>query len=353
MAVGVGGGWGLWQGYLIGTAVSLSGDDLDAAATLGLGLGLISGDLFARATDMEISGLVFTELSSYAGSGLGAGIPLLFSGSKTTLVAGMTAAGGWLAKLGTAWIAKDLKFRANDSWEYLFMQGFGTWQGLGFALAADASDRKTQGAALLGLSTGFILPMLSNRYQDFSTIEDLFIFGGASWGTWIAGTGLYALSGQDNSALTAALIGGDIGLLGTAFLLSDLMEVSPRKMGWTQLSGVGGMALGTSLTAIFTSNPRYLAAGISLGSVAGLVSGAIWTGISMRAEEEYPRPAADKQAPKATAIKATEAERENFNFSLGNLSFSEVRPSFFMLPAPADNPKAPAAMIFGLIGQLY
>ena len=68
--------WGLFQGHLVATAADMGEDRSDGTRVLGLGLGVLSGEAFARAGNLEFGSVLFAELASYSGSGLGAGSTL-------------------------------------------------------------------------------------------------------------------------------------------------------------------------------------------------------------------------------------------------------------------------------------
>jgi hypothetical protein len=307
-------------------------------------MGLVSGDIFARAADLDLSEVLFTELSSYAGCGLGAGIVLLDQDGSGTALALAGSLGGWGLKALTGLFAGRLQFRPNDTWEYFLGQGFGAWQGLGFSMIGGASDRQKGGGALLGLSAGFLLPMLSNQFQDFSFLEDVFIAGGAALGTWIGGWGMYALSDDTDGTLLGALLGGDVGLLLAGLALSDWLGVSTWSTGWTQLTSMGGMALGVSLTAVLTSDSRTIAGGMALGSAAGLVAGVIWTAL-VDPPTETPAPVRSKPAPGRPA----DGPIPSGSARHGLVPVVPL-PTFFLLPPPPGNENVPPAMIVGLQG---
>ncbi len=349
LALGLGGGWGVWQGYLLGSAAGLEGNRLYGALGLGLSLGLVAGDIFARAGDLSIGEVVFTELSSYAGSGLGVGGALLSESAGTTAIGIAGALGGWGLKTATGFFADRMKFRADDVFEYLFFQGYGSWQGVGFSLLSDVSDRELQGGALIGLSAGFLLPMLTNQLQDFSFVDDLFIAGGTALGSWIGGWGAWSLFSSNDAVLLGALLGGDVGLLASGLLLSDLVGVSRWKTGWTELTAVGGLGLGASMTAIFTRDSNILAGGIALGTVLGTVAGVIWTSFidEPKKEDRPPEPAAEASSGEKSAL-APGAARHG---GIGDIP-AWLMPTVFFLPPPQSRPDAPPALMVALQGVL-
>lgn len=332
--------WGLAQGALIGNSAGFTDDRLQGAMMVGAGIGYLSGEAFARAGNLQFKQVLFTELSSYSGTGLGAGLVLVAEGgSKTvTTVSSLT---GWGAKFATGFFADKMEFRGDDAWEYLMGQGFGMWQGAGYASYAGGSDGQLGGAMLLGMSTGFFLPMLTNQLHDFSSWDDFLIFGGAAWGTWLGGWLPYAASSDDQSGmendprLLAALIGGDVGLVAAGLALSPLLDVSPVVVGWTELIGLGGMALGASGTAIFANSNEVIATGQIVGSVLGLVGGAI---LGMALDD-----GTSEDIARASAAAGDDSSRSPLR--IGRFELPLFRPATFIAPPPAGTGSAPVILV--------
>jgi len=342
LALALGGGWGVWQGYLIGSAAGFSGNQLSGALLLGLGLGFVGGDIFARADNLSVGEVLFTEISSYAGSGLGAGAAMLTEGAGATAVGLSSALGGWALKTATGFFADRLKFRPDDIFEYLFMQGFGSWQGAGFALLGEIEEREVQAGALIGLSSGFLLPLVTNQLQDFSLLDDLFIAGAAAIGSWTGALSVYSFNGSSDPILLGALLGGDVGLLAGGLVLSDAVGASLWRVGWTELTALGGLGLGVSITATFSRSPSVLSAGMALGTAAGLLAGALWTGL-------VPEPA-PKTARNAENTPVSENTYRPKGSSFWERIVRWVMPAVVLLEPPQSRPHAPPTMLFGLQG---
>jgi len=333
--------WGMAQGALIGHAAGLEDDRLQGAVMMGAGFGYLSGEAFARAGNLEFQQVMFTELASYSGTALGAGAVLVAEGSGRT-VSAVSSLSGWGAKFVTGLMADRLAFQADDAWEYLLGQGFGAWQGLGYAGYADGSSEQIGGAMLMGMSVGYFLPMIVNQLHDYSSWDDLLIFGSAAWGTWLGGWLPFAASGSDEAEgmdgdprLLAALIGGDVGFVAAGLALSPLLDISPVVVAWSELIGLGGMALGASGTAIFADNNEVIAAGQIIGSVAGLIGGAV-LGLSLD----------DGEAKKRTARLLPETKESGArDFRLGRFEIPLVRPTTLIAPPPAGTGSAPILLL--------
>ncbi len=341
-AVVAGAAWGIGQGALIGHSAGLEGDSLQGAMLLGLGTGLLAGEAFARAGDLKFSTVLFTELSSYSGSGLGAGTALLLEEDSETITAA-TSVAGWGAKILTGFVADRLKFRGNDTWEYLMGQGFGLWQGLGYAAVADGTDAQNAGGALVGMSMGYFLPLLWNQFLDFSVGQDLAIAGGTVWGTWLGGFWSWGLGAEDEDVLLASLIGGDVGLAVSGLLVSPLVEMDAVRLGWIQLVGLMGMALGVSGTGIFSEDDRTVVVGMQVGSTVGLVAGTLVT--------QWWRPWAGAGDSVSRRDDGGESvDRSAPSIRLGNLDIPIPTPATFVAPPPPGSTKP--AMLVGLQGTL-
>lgn len=328
LAVAAGGGWGLFQGAMIANAAGLEGSKAAGAQVLGMGIGLLGGELFARARDFNVGEVLFTEFGSYTGSGLLSGAYLLSDNDDSAWVGGLSAAGGLLGKLIMGPSADQVQFRADDTIEYLYMQGWGLWQGLGMAAWADASDNQTGGAALLGMSLGFLLPMLTNQVVDYSPMDDLLIVGGSIWGTWIGGWMSYALGNSGSDLIPAAAIAGDVGLVLAAVASVPAMGVRRSTLGWMHVGGAAGMGLGTVVTAIITASGESIALGMSIGSVAGLLGGAaLASGLSS------PSTAADDPRPLPSSLEEPRSER-HAHWTLAGIELPYVLPTTFLVPGP-------------------
>lgn len=344
-AMVAGTGWGLGQAWLIANAVDASDTSRAGSLMFGGSVGYLAGEAFGRATDLEASAVLYTELASYGAAAMGAGSVLLADGGDGA-VAAVTSATGWGAKVATSFFAEEMRFAPDDVWEYMLGQGFGTWQGLGYAAYFDAGDRRRGGATLMGISSGFLVPLVLNQFGDFTPWEDFLLAGGIVWGTWFGVWSPYAYGDTDFRAagdpkLLGALIGGEVGLLATG--LSLALGVSPETVGWTQLVGLMGMALGSSGTAIFSQDGPTVGTGMLVGTAAGLVTGAIWG--------EMRRKASVTSVDLETASAATRAStKRRYSRQLPEW-ISTLRPVSLVAPPPAGHDDQPV-LLFGVEGVL-
>jgi hypothetical protein len=102
---------------------------------------------------------------------------------------------------------------------------------------------------------------------------------GALWGTWY-GTAAMLLTSRDpegNDVLTAALVGGDLGLLVSA-LAAPKWELSRSRARLISVAGVAGGVAGLGLDLLLETDDTRVAILIPmLTSAAGLAAGALWT----------------------------------------------------------------------------
>ncbi len=344
-AMFAGTGWGIGQAWLIANAVEASATSRTGALMFGGSVGYLAGEAFGRATDLKASAVLYTELASYGAAAMGAGSVLLADGGDGALAA-VASATGWGAKVATSFVAEDMRFAPDDIWEYMLGQGFGTWQGLGYAAYFDAGDRRRGGATLMGISSGFLVPLVLNQFGDFTAWEDFLLAGGIVWGTWFGVWSPYAYGDTDfrlagDPKLLGALIGGEVGLLAT--WLSLALGVSPETVGWTQLVGLMGMALGSSGTAIFSQDGPTVGTGMLVGTAAGLITGAIWGEMRHKA-------AASSAALESSSAVGRSSTGRRYSGQVPKW-LSTLRPASLVAPPPAGHDDQPV-LLFGVEGVL-
>jgi len=126
----------------------------------------------------------------------------------------------------------------------------------------------------LGASLGAGLGIASGMSSELGAQKGLTAAGIAAWGTWMGGFA-GALSPELGRA-RGGLLGLNLGALaGYGLLRTDW--VAPRDFGWLSLAGALGTALGGGVGALFSSpdNPKPVLAGLAVGPLVGLATGAI------------------------------------------------------------------------------
>lgn len=128
--------------------------------------------------------------------------------------------------------------------------------------------------SLVGLGVGAVLSQKNISRGTAATVNF-----GALWGTWF-GVALGILANQDDSdhgLLSAALVGGNVGLL-TGAVGSRTWQLSEPRARLISISGVGGLLAGMGLIFIMQPGDENAAVLIPLTtSIAGLALGARWT----------------------------------------------------------------------------
>lgn len=126
-----------------------------------------------------------------------------------------------------------------------------------------------------GIGTSALIASRGPISADRMTVANF----GALWGTWY-GTALAVLADQNapgNTVLTAALIGGDVGLIASA-LLAPGWGLSRSRARLISVAGVAGGVAGLGLDLLFQPRDgRVMVLVPVLGSAVGLAAGAAWT----------------------------------------------------------------------------
>lgn len=126
-----------------------------------------------------------------------------------------------------------------------------------------------------GIGTGALLASRGPISVDRMAVANF----GALWGTWY-GAALALLAdgdGEGKGIVTAALIGGDLGLIGSA-LMAPRWELSRSRARLISVAGVAGAVAGVGLDLLLKPDNGRVAVLIpTLTSAAGLAAGVLWT----------------------------------------------------------------------------
>lgn len=252
-------------------------------AMVGSVLGATSGMLLSQYASFSFADINEMALGSVASSLFGAGIGLMVptdNNNDAPWVAGMQVAG----LLGTAAVglmAPETDFSDGDTALGFLATAYTAWQGAGASLLLGGTDRQVAGAVLATTALGAAGGAAISQYVDASAAELFAAFSGSVWGAWIGGMGSVALE-QDfdvdlgnTEILGSFFVASDLGLIATAVAMSPLVEMKPERMGWINLYGLSGMALGSALAAVVPDIP-FWTTNVS-GSALGLIAGTIVT----------------------------------------------------------------------------
>ena len=250
------------------------GHKVAGVATGGLlGLGLAS--LSARAFEPSTNRLSLGLMGSAVGAGLVGGLSLLTPEAHGQLGYGLTLA-GTAAGLGTGLLAGSVISLSDRTLNHVLGGTLlGAAEGLVFAYGAKSpASMDYAGAGLVGASLGASLGIASGMSTELGAQKGLTAAGIAAWGTWMGGfAGAIA---PDLGRARGGLLGLNVGALaGYGLLRTDWVE--PRDFGWLSLAGALGTALGGGVGALFSSpeNPKPVLAGLAVGPLVGLATGAI------------------------------------------------------------------------------
>lgn len=222
---------------------------------------------------------------------LGAAIPAAFeSDDPETFGIGLILGGpaGFLA--GRAY-ANSRSLTEGQARALTFGGTWGTWQGFGWAEVLDVgaeefcgdfgcSEGDPAGHAILksmivggltGIGVGMALSQKNITAGTATTVNF-----GALWGSWYGGALAAMGDAEGDKTLTAALIGGNLGIVAAA-LGAPKWEFTRQRARLVSISGVAGLLAGMGVLLIAQPDGNGAIAVPIATSAAGLALGAHWT----------------------------------------------------------------------------
>ncbi len=200
--------------------------------------------------------------------------------------------GAPLGFFGSRAIAKNPAMTDGQAGIIQFGSFWGTWQGFGWQAALDIgeeeicdsfgcytneSDTAPWAVAVAGGLTGFAAGVLAAQRPIAGGMSSM-IFHGSLWGTYY-GLAIASIledensSSDDDDVLTAALIGGNVGLLAAIPLASAWKPTSSRVRVASAAGLAGGLAgIGVALIADVDESKDVFAI-TTVGVTAGLIAG--------------------------------------------------------------------------------
>ena len=159
---------------------------------------------------------------------------------------------------------------------------WGIWQAVGAAALADASEKPTVYASMVGGALGLALASTIVRDRDISPGDATLINFGGIWGTWFSICG--AMAARDRSSdsskfvLSSAMMGGNIGLL-TMAGWSTKLNMSRARARLINIGGIVGTlyGLGTSILLDIEPEDRSFWSLMGIGGMIGLTAGSYFT----------------------------------------------------------------------------
>lgn len=231
----------------------------------------------------------FYIYSTLYGGFLGVAIPAAFGADGPEPYGVGLLVGAPLGFFGSRALAKSRNLTDGQAGVINFGSLWGTWQGIGWQQVFEwgekttcdydcttESDTAPWAAAVIGGVTGLGTALLASRGPVRAGTPTM-IFNGSFWGTWygLVTAILTDLDDKDDGTLTAALIGGNIGLL-AAIPLNHAWRPSPSQVRLASAGGLAGGLAGLGFVLLFqVEDDKGGMAIASLGTTAGLVTGAL------------------------------------------------------------------------------
>jgi hypothetical protein len=159
---------------------------------------------------------------------------------------------------------------------------YGIYQGAGFALLGDGSDRQALGAMMLGGALGSLTGLVLGPYIHLDATDVLMLSAGSAWGVWL---GIWTTAVLERSVgdrnlfevgLGATAIATDAALMLTSIAVSQLVEMEPLRFAWISIFGGVGLLGGVTVGELAFAEYAH---GLLWGTVAGLAMGTVITGI--------------------------------------------------------------------------
>ena len=159
---------------------------------------------------------------------------------------------------------------------------WGIWQAVGAAALADASEKPTVYASMVGGALGLALAGSIVRDRDISPGDATLINFGGIWGTWFSICG--AMAARDRSSdsskfvLGSAMMGGNIGLL-TMAGWSTKLNMSRARARLINIGGIVGTLYGLGASILLDIEPedRSFWSLMGIGGMVGLTAGSYFT----------------------------------------------------------------------------
>ncbi len=232
---------------------------------------------------------------------LGVAVPGAFGADAPEAYGAGLLVGGPVGFLAGRALARKRPFTEAQARAITLGAIFGTWQGVGWANVLDLGETTTCiedsvqppgtfgpsgpfcyqsgdpseerfASAIVGGVAGIVAGSVLSR-QSISPGEITTVNFGALWGTWLGFATGYIADAHDDALLSAALIGGDVGLLATA-LGAPHWNPSRSRARLVSIYGVIGALSGLGVDLLTQPDDDRVTVGVPLaGSVLGLALG--------------------------------------------------------------------------------
>lgn len=249
----------------------------------------------AAQTGLDREGRVeLTVWSTLFGLWLGVAVPATFGANDPEPYGLGLLIGGPAGFLASRYYTSRTWVGTGDARAITWGGMWGTWQGYGWREVLGIGTRTHEvcpgcppaeetpseavfASMLVGGLAGVATGALLARSQDIPPGTATMVSFGSLWGTWfaVAAGMLGDLEGDD--LLTTALLGGNAGLVSTAFL-APRWDMSRERARLVNVAGVAGLVGGLGLDLLLQPDDDKVQVAIPLAtSVAGLAAGALLT----------------------------------------------------------------------------
>lgn len=253
------------------------GERIGGWILMGAGGGWFAGLVLADRLENSVDAVATGDAFGIYGTALGLGLPLaLASDTKIprSLRAGSMVAGGVTGFGLGAIVAKDLTLKPASHVLILGSTAFGAFQGAGFSAYNHQSKVRYEGWGLIGGTLGGAAGLVTTQYYDITPSIASAVLAGEGLGAWFSVIGGDRLHYEGRDILLAALIGTDVGLVGTVLLVGPL-GVDPLRIAWAGIFGLGGAGIGATAAALATASRDHIETATLASTAAGAIAGAL------------------------------------------------------------------------------
>lgn len=237
-----------------------------------------------------------TVWNTIYGAWLGVAVPTALGATEPAPYGAGLLIGAPLGFFGTRALTQNKSVTSGQAISTAFGSIWGTFQGIGWREVFDIGDTESCWydeyvgqeycyestpeeapftaaviGGLAGLATGAAVSAATDPSAGTATMVQF----GALWGTWY-GIAAGVLAGAEDEALLAwSLVGGNVGLLGTALSTSS-WEMTAGQAWLVTAAGLAGGVAGLGVTFLFNVENAEAGVGITAaGTTAGLVTGLV------------------------------------------------------------------------------
>ncbi|RKU12367.1 hypothetical protein C6502_06400 [Candidatus Poribacteria bacterium] len=231
-------------------------------------------------SNMSRAGLV--GFGTFYTTWLGVGTLILLDVEDPSLYGLASIAGPVGGLLGSLSLTRESELSDGQASLVTLGGTWGIWQAVGAASLADADEKLTVGASMVGGALGLALASGIVSGRDIGPGDATLINFGGIWGTWFSICG--AMAARDRSSdsskfvLGSAMMGGNIGL-STMAAWSTRLNMSRARARLINIGGIVGTlyGLGTSILLDIEPEDRSFWLLMGIGGMVGLTAGSYFT----------------------------------------------------------------------------